>query len=310
MLLNFSKWNRINESAQPDAVYITINLDYNFSVKEAVKVAIAKLFDSVKSVCKLDNITENSVKISLIENDTETSFSSIGIDLTLEIPYNPHTTPMYENQIARVIYSKFQRYEPQVSKEQTNEHIIFSLTGDAVTLSDDDIIADIIDASEFNRSMAVRGISLKEAEEVFTPDNIEEAFLTIPFVGQPKVISKFESALSPLIKKELSIMVLEQAKPFNRKPVYLKEYAENIETQLNYFESLADRLNSVDITSPEKLEVVKKIFELQVQLGKVFSKHSVERNVAIDALLRSYDIMQSLGITTDDITKAVGKPNK
>lgn len=306
-LLGYSEWVRINESAQPDAVYFTVKFveaEKLPSTNELLMQAIQSVAERYSNHFKLDSAYPDKFTISLSEEESFDVFSEVGATEPIEIKLLSHKfRPMTYAKITEC----FDRTFTSVMSNTKQLTHTYSLKKEEFDLTDDEIIDKVIHSKEFSRNTSYNQLSLEKAEAFLaTPENIEKAFLTPDKDARGRYIELLDESLTTMVYVELQVIIIGHAKPFERRPVHLDQLSVVIKDRLTEFRK---RISSYSQASNEEelRQLVIDMSNYQRELARMLGSSDVRRKAASAAIVQTYDMFSDLGISDEEALKLIGK---
>jgi hypothetical protein len=295
-LLSYPDWVKVNESDQADAVHFTIKIDKNIDLSQILDRAVSTILSKFSDIFKLVKKEDNRITLSLKIDDAELGsiLTELGNlkNITIDIP------------ISRVNQSKIldlfnYNFSLIYSNKQKTE-FTYALKGYEMEFTDEEIIDKILSSSLFIRLIdSSNAMGVKQAEEfILDRENSEEIFFSST---QSPEFHKFKSAMLTLIFNYVLTELVKSSGRFERTHIKISELSTQID---NFLQGVRQEVSqyTTDSNQENLKSIIKKIIEFQTKMVKMIGTTDVRRRLAVQALVKTYDLMGELGLTQDNLS--------
>lgn len=304
-LKNYSTWLSLNESAAPDAQYVTFEFPSDLDLTKNVEESIRNFFSTLDGV-KLEKVTETTeyyskkikVEVSLVEEEGFGFFGELGIaeNITFDISL------FNEDATKRILLSVITK-KLDVLKSNKLRTKYYCVLPDSLKEEDDSALFDFIFNSDelISQIDKAQGRTWQNIEySVPTSSEIESALLDTDPASRKKKIDKLNHCLSISIARQAFRDKIRENTKITKENVYLDDYSQKIESMYNEF---AQHAKSADqLSKEEKMDLFAKIIGFEKYLAKTINPRFIQSKKSVTFLKKTQILLYNLGY--EDLTPA------
>jgi len=299
MLLQYSKWKKLLESSQPDAAYLRIDFNVIIDIVKKDSDTADKIFlqalDKVSAKfsdsCKIEkrqssrtHILGADITVSLAEEEGFGFFAEAGVaepqDMHIHFPFG------IKVDYLEAFFIKWRK--PVGNLEKKGPHTVL-LTSEDYNKSESDLVIAFFDF--FFEQRVYNNDTPKLTSEL-----VDKALLSTDRSKKEKLLEDLTSAISAEVALQYC---LDLPYPIQHRTVNLDEYSRETSAALDRLKEMAENISSA--SEEEKKEFVIAIVKLQSRLATAAKTGFVERKIAADRLVKSYDILDLSGLSEKEI---------